>query len=122
MGFILARECDIALRKSKDRIGDINAQVEDTLSGIRVVKSFTNEEIEKKKFAYENKRFVDSRRAGYKSEAYFYDGLITLTQLMTIAVVIFGAVSIVKGILRFSGFTNVFTLYVILIEPIQRLG
>ena len=38
----------IALRKSKDRIGDINAQVEDTLSGIRVVKSFTNEEIEKR--------------------------------------------------------------------------
>ena len=66
-----------ALRKSKDRIGDINAQVEDTLSGIRVVKSFTNEEIEKKKFAYENNRFVESRRDGYKSEAYFYEGLIT---------------------------------------------
>src|SRR5262249_1573961 len=86
-----------ALRKSRDRIGDINAQVEDTLSGIRVVKSFSNEEIEKNKFDYENNRFLESRKEGYRSEAYFYSGLVTLTQLMTITVVIFGAVSIVKG-------------------------
>ena len=111
-----------ALRKSKDRIGDINAQVEDTLSGVRVVKSFTNEEIEKKKFAYENQRFVESRRDGYKSEAYFYNGLITLTQLMTVFVVIFGAVSIVKGSLDLADLLT-FLLYIgILIEPIQRLG
>ena len=85
-------------------------------------KSFTNEEIEKKKFAYENNRFVESRRDGYKSEAYFYDGLITLTQLMTIAVVIFGAVSIVKGSLDLADLLT-FLLYIgILIEPIHRLG
>ena len=51
----------LALRRSHDRIGDINAQVEDALSGIRVVKSFTNEEIEKGKFVHENNRFLDSR-------------------------------------------------------------
>ncbi len=112
----------MALRKSKDRIGDINVQVEDSLSGIRVVKSFTNEEIEKKKFAHENNRFVESRREGYKSEAYFYDGLIMFTQLMTIAVVIFGGVSIVKGSLDLADLLT-FLLYIgILIEPIQRLG
>ena len=112
----------IALRKSKDRIGDINAQVEDSLSGIRVVKSFTNEEIEKKKFAYANNRFVESRREGYKSEAYFYDGLIMLTQLMSIAVIIFGGASIVKQSLDLADLL-IFLLYIgILIEPIQRLG
>ncbi len=110
-GFYFSKKMHAALRKSKDRIGDINAQVEDTLAGIRVVKSFTNEEIEKKKFAYENNRFVDSRRDGYKSEAYFYEGLITLTQLMTIAVVIFGAVSYCERVLRFSRFAHIFTLY-----------
>ena len=121
-GFYFSKKMHAALRKSKDRIGDINAQVEDTLSGIRVVKSFTNEEIEKKKFAYENQRFVESRRDGYKSEAYFYNGLITLTQLMTVAVVIFGAVSIVKGSLDLADLLT-FLLYIgILIEPIQRLG
>ena len=55
--FYFNRKMNIALRRSKDRIGDINAQVEDTLSGIRVVKSFTNEEVEKTKFAFENDRF-----------------------------------------------------------------
>jgi ATP-binding cassette, subfamily B, bacterial len=121
-GFYFSKRMRIALRKSKDRIGDINAQVEDTLSGIRVVKSFTNEEIEKKKFVNENNRFIDSRRGGYKSEAYFYEGLITLTQLMTIAVVIFGGASIVKGSLDLADLLT-FLLYIgIIIEPIQRLG
>ncbi|HEY2810974.1 MAG TPA: ABC transporter ATP-binding protein [Rhabdochlamydiaceae bacterium] len=98
-GFYTARKMYTALKKSSDRIGDINAQVEDTLAGIRVVKSFTNEEIEKKKFTYENNRFLESRRKGYKAEACFYDGLISFTQLMTISIVIFGAASIVKGFL-----------------------
>lgn len=121
-GYYFSKKMHIALRKSKDRIGDINAQVEDTLSGIRVVKSFTNEEIERKKFTYENNRFVDSRKDGYKNEAYFYDGLITLTQLMTITVVIFGAASIVKGSLDLADLLTFLLYIVILIEPIQRLG
>lgn len=121
-GLYFNNKMGVALRKSKDRIGDINAQVEDTLAGIRVVKSFTNEEIEKKKFAYENNRFVASRKEGYKSETYFYDGLILLTQLMTITVVIFGGVSIVKGNIDLADLLT-FLLYIgILIEPIQRLG
>ena len=121
-GFYFSRKMHHALRKSRDRIGDINAQVEDTLAGIRVVKSFTNEEIERKKFPYENNRFVESRRDGYKNEAYFYDGLITLTQLMTVAVVIFGAISIVKGSLDLADLLTFLLYIVILIEPIQRLG
>lgn len=121
-GFYFSKKMHTALRKSKDRIGDINAQVEDTLSGIRVVKSFTNEAIERKKFAYENNRFLESRRDGYKNEAYFYEGLITFTQLMTITVVIFGAASIVKGSLDLADLLTFLLYIVILIEPIQRLG
>lgn len=121
-GFYFSRKMHHALRKSRDRIGDINAQVEDSLAGIRVVKSFTNEAIENKKFHYENNRFVESRRDGYKNEAYFYDGLLTLTQLMTVAVVIFGTVSIVKGSLDLADLLTFLLYIVILIEPIQRLG
>lgn len=112
----------VALRKSNDRIGDINAQIEDTLSGIRVVKSFTNEEIEIDKFSKENSRFVDSRKESYKSEAYFYDGLILFTQLMTVVAVVFGAVRIVKGSLDLADLLTFLLYIVILIEPIQRLG
>ena len=121
-GFYFSRRMHHTLRKSRDRIGDINAQVEDTLAGIRVVKSFTNEAAETKKFHYENNRFLDSRREGYRNEAYFYDGLITLTQLMTITVVVFGAVSIVKGSLDLADLITFLLYTVILIEPIQRLG
>lgn len=121
-GFYFSKKMHKALRKSRDRIGDINAQVEDTLAGIRVVQSFTNEAIENKKFHYENNRFLESRREGYKNEAYFYDGLVTLTQLMTITVVIFGAITIVRGSLDLADLITFLLYIVILTAPIQRLG
>lgn len=117
------KKMQVALRRSNDRIGDINAQVEDTLAGVRVVKSFTNEEIEKGKFAYENNRFLDSRKDGYKSEAYFSAGMIAFTQLMPIAVIVFGGVGILTDSSLGLADLITFLLYVgILIEPIQRFS
>jgi len=121
-GVFFSKKMFKALRNSRDRIGDINAQVEDTLAGIRVVKAFTNEAIETKKFQIENSRFVDSRRDGYKSEGYFYNGLVTLMQLMTVTIVIFGAMSIVKESLDLADLLTFLLYTAILIEPIQRLG
>jgi len=115
------KRMNIALRKTKDRIGDINAQVEDTLGGIRVVKSFTNEEIEKMKFAHENSRFVGSRSDGYKSEAFFDGGLTAFTQLITIAVIIFGGAAIVNASLDLADLLTFLLCVGILIDPIQRL-
>jgi ATP-binding cassette subfamily B protein len=119
--FYFNKRMNVVLRESRERIGDINAQVEDTLSGIQVVQSFTNEAIEEKKFAYENNRFIGSRSDGYKSEAYFSAGMIAFTQLMTIAVIIFGSVRIVHASLDLADLVT-FLLYVgILVEPIRRL-
>ena len=121
--FYFNKRMNIALRRSRDRIGDINAQLEDTLAGIRVVKSFTNEEIEKGKFAYENDRFVVSRRDGYKNEAYFSAGLIGFTQLMTIAAIIFGGVRIVTDAgLDLADLLTFLLCIGILIEPINRFS
>lgn len=118
--FYFNRKMNIALRQSKERIGDVNAQVEDTLAGIRVVKSFSNEAIEQEKFAYENARFVESRRAGYRSEAYFSAGMIAFTQLFTIAVIIFGSVAIIHHSMELADLL-IFLLYIgSLTEPIQR--
>lgn len=121
-GFYFSKKMHHALRESRDRIGDINAQVEDTLAGIRVVKAFTNEKEEKKKFSYENERFLSSRRKGYKSEAFFFEGLLLFAHLMTAAIVIFGAVTIVKGTLDLADLLTFLLYIVIFIEPIQRLG
>jgi ATP-binding cassette subfamily B protein len=111
-----------ALRRSHDRIGDINAQVEDSLAGIRVVQSFTNEAVERGKFGAENGRFLDSRRDSYRSETYFYEGLIAFTQLMTVAVVVFGGISIVHGLLDLPDLITFLLCVAILIEPIRRYG
>lgn len=115
------RRMNRAMRLSKERVAEVNAQVEDSLAGIRVVQSFANEELEQAKFDEANARFVESRRLEYKSEGYFYNGMVAFTQLMTVVVVVFGAVAITGAALDLSDLIT-FLLYVgILIEPIQRL-
>ncbi|RKP53157.1 ABC transporter ATP-binding protein [Cohnella endophytica] len=110
-----------ALRRNKERIGDVNAQVEDSLSGIRVVKSFANEHVEIAKFNRENNRFLDSRKKTYKAEAYFYNGAEAFLQLITITVIIFGSASIVGNTLDLADLIT-FLLYIgFMIEPIQKL-
>lgn len=116
------KKVNIALRRNKDRIGDINAQVEDNLSGIRVVKSFANEEFEVEKFNYENNRFLESRKNSYKSEAYFSTGMEIFVQLITITVIVFGGINIVHASLDLPDLIT-FLLYIAyLIEPIQKLA
>jgi ATP-binding cassette subfamily B protein len=110
-------------KRNWERIGDINAQVEDTLSGIRVVKSFANEEIEAKKFAVANERFLDTRKLRYRYEAASYEGLTGFTQLMTITIVIVGGASIVTGASLDLADLIVFLLYIgNFIEPILRFS
>ena len=119
---VFSKRMHLALKQVKERIGDVNEQVEDSLAGIRVVKSFANEETERKKFAYENNRFLESRKNGYKNEAYFFEGLVTLTQLVTVTVVVFGGISIVNASLDLADLIT-FLLYVgNFIEPIQKLS
>jgi ATP-binding cassette subfamily B protein len=120
--FYFSKRMRIALKINWDRIGDINAQVEDSLSGIRVVKSFVNEEIEKRKFADENNRFLESRKSIYKNEACLYNGMDTFVQLITAAVIVFGGVNIINASLDLADLIT-FLLYIgSLIEPIQRLN
>ncbi len=110
-----------ALRRNKERIADVNAQVEDSLGGIRVVKSFTNEEIEIDKFNRENDRFLESRKKTYRTEAVFYNIAETLIQLITVTVVIIGSTSIINQKLDLADLIT-FLLYIgFMVEPIQRL-
>ncbi len=115
------RRMNRTFRESADRIGDINAQVEDTLSGIRVVQSFTNEAIERAKFAHENSRFVASRRNDYNSDAFFYNGMVAFTQLITVTVIILGGVAILNGALELADLVTYLLCVGILIDPIMRV-
>jgi ATP-binding cassette subfamily B protein len=110
-----------ALTRNKERIADVNAQVEDSLAGIRVVKSFANEPLEIEKFNRENNRFLDSRKHTYKAEAYMFNGVEAFIQLITITVIIYGSANIVNQSLDLADLIT-FLLYIgFLIEPIQRL-
>jgi ATP-binding cassette subfamily B protein len=117
--FYFNRQMNVALRASKDRIGDINAQAEDSLAGVRVVKSFTNAAIERAKFAIENDRFVEAKGEGYRSESYLYNGVVAFTQVFTIVIVVFGGASIAGGSLDLVDLVT-FVLYIgLLVEPIR---
>lgn len=108
-------------KQNKERIADVNAQVEDTLAGIRVVKSFVNEETEKKKFTYENDHFLESRKETYKNESFIYQGVGVITQLITVTVIVIGGVSITRASLDLADLIT-FLLYVgNFIEPVQKL-
>lgn len=109
-----------ALLQSRARIADVNAQVEDTLAGIRVVQSFAGEHLEQERFNVEHERFVNSRRAGYRADAYFYQGMTLFTQLMTISVLVFGGLSILRGALTLPDLVTYLMCIGILMEPIRR--
>jgi ATP-binding cassette, subfamily B, bacterial len=120
--FYVNKRMRLAMKRSKERIGDVNSQVEDTLSGIRVVKSFANEEMEKQKFAYENNRFLESRNNVYKMEAYLFQGIGTITQIITVTVIVYSSASIAVGASLDLADLLTFLLYIgNLIEPIQKL-
>ncbi len=86
-----------AMNRSRESMGRINAQAEDSLSGIRVAQSFVGEPVEEAKFNRRNQQFLEDRRAGYRSEARLYCGIDAFSALLPIAIVLFGGLAILKG-------------------------
>lgn len=110
-----------AFKKNREKIADINANIEDNLSGIRVVKSFANEELEMEKFKSGNDGFLSSKRNSYINMANFHSGLGFFINLINFAVVIGGGFFIYDGNISLVDLVT-FLLYVNnLIEPIQKL-
>ena len=110
-----------AFKQNRVKIAEINAQIEDNLSGIRVVKSFANENIEMKKFERGNTGFLNSKKNSYKYMGTYYAGLGVFTSLITIIVIVVGAIFITKGMLNITDLIT-FLLYISnLIEPVKKL-
>lgn len=110
-----------AFRKNRENIAEINAQIEDNLSGIRVVKSFANEEQEKQKFRVGNGKFVESKSYAYWQMATFHSGLGFFTSMINVVVIVGGGLLIARGGLKISDLLT-FLLYVNnIIEPVNKL-
>jgi ATP-binding cassette subfamily B protein len=113
---------NVALQRSKEQIASVNERVEDALAGIRVVQSFTNERLEASRFERENDLFLESRRDGYRSEAWFSVGADTFAQLITIAVVIIGALRILAAELTVADILTILLCTAVLVDPVQRIA
>ncbi|GHV51081.1 ABC transporter ATP-binding protein [Spirochaetia bacterium] len=112
-----------AYKSSYEKIAGVNAQLEDSLAGIRTVKSFAGEQAEAEKFAAINEGFYQSRARIYKHEAVYYTGMETFfVPLVTAAVVVFGGMWISRTSLDAADLI-VFLLYVgYITAPIQRIA
>ena len=89
------RKMRVEFKRSRVQIGELNAQVEDSLLGVRVVKSFANEDIEREKFEEGNQQFLTIKKAMYKYMAGFQTSTRLFDGLMYIVVVVAGALFMV---------------------------
>ena len=119
--FFLNKKMRRAFKKNRQKIAEINAQIEDNLSGIRVVKSFANEEIENEKFKIGNDGFLNSKKDNYKYMGSFQAGVGVFTTLIQISVIITGSILIAGQKLDISDLVT-FLLYIgVFTEPIKTL-
>ena len=103
-------------------VADVNARVEDSVSGVRVVQSFTNETYEMKRFATNNRRFRKAKLLGYKVMSFSLSGIYMMTRFMTLAVLVIGAWLTFHGQLSY-GELVAFVLYVnVLFKPIDKIS
>ena len=106
---------------NRKRIGDVNASLQDTLAGIRVVQSFANEKTEQEKFRSSNHRFLMSKDANYRCMASFMSFNLFFQGMMYLVTLVWGGYLIAKGILQVSDLA-MYALYIgIFISPIQIL-
>lgn len=110
-----------AFKRNREKIASINEQIEDNLSGIRVVKSFANEDIENKKFKVGNDNFLAAKKNSYHYMGLFQGGVGVFATLIQVNVIVAGAILIAYNRLNISDLIT-FLLYIgVFSDPIRTL-
>jgi ATP-binding cassette subfamily B protein len=110
-----------AFRSVRKRIANVNAQLENSISGIRVAKSFTNEEYEIEKFDEGNREFNDSREFAYKVMAEFFAGIFFLSNILNIITLSVGGFFVYRGFINIGDLVA-YLLYInFFLQPIRKL-
>ena len=110
-----------AFRENRVKIAAINEQIEDNLSGIRVVKSFANEDIENEKFKVGNDAFLDAKKNSYHYMGGYNSGLTAFNTMINLIVIVSGGIMITRNavsitdLLTFLLYINIFT------DPVKTL-
>ena len=107
--------------ENRRKIGDVNASLQDTLSGIRVVQSFANEDIERVKFKKSNEAFLVSKRDNYHCMGSFMSSNLFFQGMMYLVTLVYGGYLIAQGEMQTADLA-MYALYIgIFISPIQIL-
>ncbi|WP_080845848.1 ABC transporter ATP-binding protein [Cytobacillus gottheilii] len=111
-----------AWKKMYGEIANVNARVEDSVSGVRVVQSFTNEKFEIARFMKDNQTFRKAKLGAYKIMSYSSSGIYMMTRLITLLVLVYGAWLSFTGELTHGQLVS-FILYVnVLLKPIDKIS
>lgn len=115
------QKMEAAFREVRKKIADVNAQLENSISGIRVAKSFTNEDYEIEKFDYGNYAFSSARKETYKIMAEFVTGIDIISNILNLMVISIGGYFVYVKVINI-GDLFAYTLYVnFFMTPIRRL-
>ena len=110
-----------AFRENRVQIAEVNSRIEDNLAGIRVVKSFANEDIEKKKFKIGNDGFLRAKKESYFYMGFYHSGMTAFTMLINVVVIFIGGIFMAKGTVSAADFVT-FLLYInVFTDPIRTL-
>lgn len=119
--FVLNKKMRRAFKRNREKIAEINGQIEDNLSGIRVVKSFANEDIENEKFKVGNDGFLAAKRNSYKYMGTFQAGVGVFSTLIQVNVIVVGSILIAYGRVDINDLIT-FLLYIgVFTDPIRTL-
>ena len=119
--YIMNRKMKRAFRENRVQIAEINTQIEDNLSGIRVVKSFANEDIENEKFKVGNDGFLRAKRQSYFYMGFYHSGMTAFTMLINVVVILTGGILMARGRVAVADFVT-FLLYInVFTDPIRTL-
>ena len=110
-----------AFKWQRSELGEINSHVEDSLLGIRVSKSFANEDVEEARFEEGNERFLSTKKYAYRNMAGFRGVTRLFDGLMYISIVFFGSIALIKGKITAGDFIAYLMYVAVLLESVRRV-
>ncbi|HQD38935.1 MAG: ABC transporter ATP-binding protein [Firmicutes bacterium] len=110
-----------AFAKERIEVAEVNANLENSLAGVREVKSFVNEEYEMERFEHSNWRFKEAREVAFKRMANYSSGLDFLTNLLNVAVLVGGGIFVYQGKIDYADLTTYLLFISFFLQPIRRL-
>ena len=110
-----------AFRDSRAAMADINASMENSISGIRVTKAFTNADKEKEKFEEGNTKYKKARKDSYSAMARFHSGNTFVTDVFNVVVLIAGGLFLYNGQIKFGDYSAFIVSINMFIGPVMTL-